>query len=126
MSAHVRDEVAEPLAAKALAARRGGQARGVTVKVRAGLEPSLVVGGAARLVSGKAQGRQLFYGVEWGGGGRRTFYRTAHGPVRRHTTRQFPRPPVRAFLLETFAREADDVSEAWLSVLDPFLDEWEG
>lgn len=129
MGKHVATQVAQPLADRVLAAR-DSRARAVGVKVRGGEQPQLVVGGAARVVSGGAAGRQLFYGLEFGGGrGYRAY--TGRSPrgrsyqLRRRVTAQFPRPPVHAFLFDTFAREADQVSEDWLAVLDPFLTAWE-
>ena len=38
----------------------------MATKARAGADPTIVVGGAKRVVSGGASPRQLVYGVEWG------------------------------------------------------------
>jgi hypothetical protein len=135
LSTDVATEVAEPLAAEVLRAsfRAGPYSGRFTVKVRKGVEPTLAVGGSRRVVAGGATGAQLFYGTEFGGSAHRhqpahkPYTRTSSGGVRhsvwRNTTAQFV--PARPFVYPTFRREFADVTEAWLEVLDPFLETWE-
>lgn len=127
--------VAEPLAADVRAAARGSVPFGprLTVTVARGAEPSIRIGGSKRAVTNGATGRQLVYGVEFGGSAVR--HQPAHVPyqrtrgtgqphsVWRNTTAQFR--PARPFIFPTFRARYADVSEAWLDVLDPILTRWE-
>lgn len=127
LSARVASDVAEPLAANVRAAARPPYATRVKVSVRKGVEPQLVAGGRARVFSGGAAGVQVFYGNEFGGGTRKRRYvgsspRGHRYAISRRTARQFARP--RPFVLNTFARRHDQVSDAWLGVLDPLLQAW--
>jgi hypothetical protein len=131
----VSEEVAGPLARDVAAARFRAQPFGphVDVRVRKAAEPTLVIGGRRSTVSGGASGAQLFYGTEWGGSrarhqpAHRPYSRVSSGGVRhtvwRNTTAQFV--PPRPFVFPTFRRDFAKVTDAWLGVLDPFLDAWE-
>lgn len=68
----VTEDVARPLAAKISSAASGPYAAVLApaVKVKADLTPVIRIGGARKVVSGKASVRQLLYGTEWGGGKR--------------------------------------------------------
>jgi len=129
LTARVGTDVATPLAAAVREQAYGPYGPKVRISVRKGVEPAIVAGGRSRVFSGGAAGVDVFYGNEFGGGKSKTWYATSSPKgtrysVHRATTRQFRRPP-RPFVLSTFAAQRDEVSDAWLAVLDPLLDEWE-
>lgn len=135
LSTAVATEVAAPLAAAVLSARfrSGPFGPAIDVRVRKGVEPTIVIGGRGSRVSNGASGAQLFYGVEFGGSLNR--HQPAHRPylrrspggvthtVWRNTTRQFV--PKRPFVYPTFRREYAHTTDAYLTILDPFLHAWE-
>lgn len=96
LSTSVQPEVAEPLAADIAAAYVGPWARplAISTKARKLADPTIVVGGTRRVVSGGASARQLVYGAQWGGGQRvsNVTRRSRSGKAvryRAHVTRQF-------------------------------------
>lgn len=131
----VAADVATPLAA---AVRRAGASAGpygplIDVKVRKGAEPTISVGGSRVVGRNGARGKDLFYGTEFGGS--RSRHQPAHRPYVRHyaggdtgtvwrnTTAQFvPRHP---FVYPTFRARYEDTLNAYLDILDPFLEAWE-
>lgn len=131
----VFDDVASPLAAAVRNASRGSRPFGplLEVKARKGTDPTIVVGGSRRLARNGATGRQLVYGVEFGGS--RSRHQPAHRPytrtyrngkphsVWRNTTAQFV--PAKPFIYPTFRAEYAETAEAFLAMLDPFLEAWE-
>lgn len=120
LKAEVKEKVAQPLAQKVAEASRGKWAGPLSkaVKVRSADDPTIVVGGTQRLVSGGATGRQLIFGTEFGGGNRvSTVNRkpgrrgrvargergaNGRGVYRRRTTKQFN--PASPFVFETVRR----------------------
>lgn len=89
----VQEQVAAPLADRVGAAARGpwaAQLRAAT-KARKLADPTIVIGGSRKVVSGGANPRQLVYGTEFGGGKRRTAVPSRPGRrgYTRVTTRQF-------------------------------------
>lgn len=122
----VRDKVAAPLADKVRAAGTGvyGTRVAGTTKVRAGADPTIVLGGAKRIASGGAKGRDLVFGTEFGGHSRvtaipRTSRRAGH---RRRSTRQFARGRS-PFIFRTVARNLDTTFDTWCDLIDEHLDE---
>ena len=133
MSVRVKPEIAVPLAAKIASAAGGpwGPVLAAATKARAGADPTIVVGGARKVVSGKAAAYQLVYGVEFGANPNTTrrYSVTKHGMIpgsrgatkvfMRHATRQFVGrkhpfifPTIRregGWILDQFATIADDV-----------------
>lgn len=128
----VQERVAEPLAEAVRQRYTAGPpmvaALAQAVKTRVQVEPVLVVGGARRLVSGGAKGRQLVYGVEFGSGSvvKRARQLGATGRARgstRGTTAQFAGPG-HDVVFGTFRARAEQTYTAWLGVLDTVLDQW--
>lgn len=121
----VRDEVAEPLAGSIRTAGSGVYARRVapTTRVRAGTDPTLVVGGAKRVASGGARGRDLVFGTNFGGGRRVTAVpaRSGRRGHRRHTTKQFTRRE--PFVFGTIARELGRTFDRWVGIVDDAVDQ---
>lgn len=141
VQAELKEKVAEPLAAKVAQAARGPWARplSVSVKVRAGVDPTIVIGGTRSLVSGGATGRQLIFGTEFGGGQRVSNVnreRNSEGRVRkgrisaaerarqrkggrtiykRHTTKQFS--PATPFVFETVEASAEWAVEQFAEIV---------
>lgn len=115
----VQEQVARPLAARISAAASGpyGPALSGAVKARAQADPTIVIGGARRVVSGGASARDLVYGVEFGGGKKvRAVARTArHEGYRRHTTNQFRIP--HPFVFDTIGRSMDWVLDAFAELV---------
>lgn len=128
LSSEVQPRVAVPLAAKIANAYAGPWAAplAASTKARKLADPTVVIGGARRVVSGGASGRQLVYGATWGGGGVRVSTvtrRTRNGgrpaTYKAKTTRQFRGkandrifPTIRAngvWILDEFATIVDDV-----------------
>jgi hypothetical protein len=95
LSAGMREEIADPLAARIRSAGRGVYSSRVapTAKGRASADPKVVVGGARRVASGGATARDLVFGAEFGGGSRITPVRASNRnrSHARRTTRQFLR-----------------------------------
>lgn len=95
IASEVKPQVAVPLAGKIGADLAGPWARVLAgqVKARASAEPVVVIGGARKLVSGGASGRDLVFGSQFGGGKRVTA--VAPSPRRRgyklKSTQQFVR-----------------------------------
>lgn len=92
MSQRMKPEVAEPLAARVRSAGSSVYGRRVaaTAKARAGANPTVVVGGTQRVVSGGGTGRQIVFGAMFGGGSRIAIIRSRRARTHlRHTTRQF-------------------------------------
>jgi hypothetical protein len=126
LAADVQQAVAGPEAARVAGAWRGPwatQLAGAT-KARKLADPTIVVGGAKRVVRGGASARQLVYGENFGGGGRRRSVtrRKRHGGTvsfKRDTTAQFAARGSRtifrqldadtALILEGFAQSVDRV-----------------
>jgi hypothetical protein len=133
----VQAQVAEPLADAVRAAYAAGPPMAAAlsgqVKTRINAEPVVSVGGARRLVSGGAAGRQLVYGVEFGSGthpqrAERLARRSHHGTGRkgsrtRGTTAQFAGQGGH-YVFGTFARQAEATFDRWLGILETVLDEW--
>jgi hypothetical protein len=133
LQSELKDKVAEPLAAKVAQAARGKWARplSLSVKVRAGVDPTIVVGGTRSLVSGGATGRQLIFGTEFGGGNRvSTVNRppgkrgrvargergtNGRGVYKRHTTKQFS--PATPFVFETVEANAEWAVEQFAEIV---------
>lgn len=90
----VRDDIATPLAASIAQSWVGPYAAVLAsaTKARVSADPRIAVGGSRPRLSGGAGPRDLVFGVEWGGGKRRTrIARTSkHAGYVRHSTRQFP------------------------------------
>lgn len=131
---HVRTEVAEPLARAVASAASGAMPYGPSaqpvVKARLDFEPVVVIPARprARTTEGRATVGNVVFGQEFGGGGRvRPVERTkpSGGTVifRRDVTAQFQTH--RPFIYVTLRRNAASALEAWATVLDPFLEEWE-
>jgi hypothetical protein len=128
LSAQVQPRVAVPLAGKVANAYAGPWAAplAAATKARKLADPTIVIGGAKRVVSGGASARQLVYGATWGGGKRVSTVtrRTRRGSstYRAHVTKQFQGkardnifPTLRAqggWVLEEFANIVDEVWEA--------------
>ena len=123
MSVRVKPEVAIPLAAKIASNAVGPWAAVLAkaTKARASADPTIVVGGARKVVSGGASARALVYGVEFGSTGRTVTGVPAgrgHRSYSRKSTRQFLAhkqpfvfPTIKAnggWVLEQFATIADD------------------
>lgn len=126
----VRDDVATVVADDIRAAGSGVYARRVapTAKVRAGAEPTVVVGGGKRVASGGARGRDLVFGVNFGGKGDkvkavpRAATRQGRGAgYRRHSTRQFMgrREPI---VFGTIGRNLDRYLDRWADVVTDLID----
>lgn len=96
LAAQVQPKVAVPLAGKIAQAFGGPWSAplSASTKARKLADPTIVIGGARRVVSGGATARQLVYGATFGGGTRRSTVtrRTRSGSsttYQVHTTRQF-------------------------------------
>jgi len=95
LASEVQAQVADPLAGKIAQAFQGPWAAPLarSTKARKLADPTIVVGGARRVVSGGASARQLVYGATFGGGSRVSSVtrRTRSGTTsyKVHTTRQF-------------------------------------
>jgi len=127
LAAQVQPRVAVPLAAKVAQAFTGPWAAplAASTKARKLADPTIVVGGSRRVVSGGASARQLVYGATWGGGKRvaSVTRRTRRGSstYRAHVTKQFQGksrdniiPTLKAqggWVLEEFANIVDEVWE---------------
>jgi hypothetical protein len=127
LSSQVQPQVAVPLAAKIANNLTGPWATplAASTKARKLADPTIVIGGAKRVVSGGASARQLVYGVTFGGGSRvtTTTRRTRNGgrptTYKLPSTRQFRGKgndqvfgTIRAegaWVLEQFANIVDDV-----------------
>ena len=120
LRARTKEEVADPMATDIRAAGRGVYSRRVapTAKVRSNADPTIVVGGARKVASGGAKGRDLVFGAHFGGGSRVTAIPTRPGRAghRRHTTRQFAgtKDP---FVFYTVGRNAARYLELWADVI---------
>lgn len=123
IAARATAEVAQPVA-QAMAARFTGpwaRVLAAGTKARKQADPTIVVGGARRVVSGGASVRQLAYGNEWGGGVRRArVSRSTRGGGRSTTytarvTRQFrtPHPAV----IPTIRAESGAMLDAWAGIV---------
>lgn len=116
----VRDEVAAPLATDIRGAGTTTYGRLVapTAKVRASGDPTVVVGGARRVASGGAKGRDLVHGIHFPAGNRVTAVpaRAGRAGYRRRTTRQFDRPKD-PFVFRTIAARLDATFDRWASIV---------
>ena len=121
LRSRVRAEVAEPIAADVRSGGSSVYARrlGPTTRVRAQADPTIVVGGAARVASGGAKGRDLVYGTNFGGGSRVTPVpaRAGRRGYRRRTTRQFA-GRTDPFVFRTVGRNLDRYLVLWASIVD--------
>ena len=127
IAADAQTRVADPVVADLRGRWAGPWARQLAAgtKSRKAADPTLVIGGARRVVSGGASVRQLVYGAEWGGGKRVTPTRrtTRNGgratAYRLRSTRQFLRPT--PALVPTLRDNAGRMLTAWAElVLDTF------
>lgn len=125
IASEIKPEVAVPLAAKIGAGLAGPWASVLAgqVKARASAEPVIVVGGARRLVSGGASGRQLVYGAQFGGGKRTTVVAptSRRRGYRLRSTRQFVRT-VRPTIYPTIARNGEWVLSRFADVVGRVLE----
>jgi hypothetical protein len=125
LASEVKTEVAVPLAAKIAAAASGpyGRALSGAVKARAQADPTIVIGGSRKVVSGGANARQLVFGTEFGGGKRTT--RIARRPgragYRRRTTNQFV--PAHPFVFSTIGDNVDWVLDRYSDIVLKVLNE---
>ena len=124
LSARVRPEVVEPVAADMRAAATGPHAAllAAGVKPRTGATPELVIGGARPRISGGASPRDVVFGDEFGGGSRVTEVPARQGrrAYRRHTTRQFKRRP---FAFPTIARDLEKILDGYATIVTDTLEE---
>jgi hypothetical protein len=127
LASEVQGQVAEPLAGKIAQAFTGpwSGALARSTKARKLADPTIVVGGARRVVSGGASGRQLVYGATFGGGSRVSTVtrRTSSGrstSYKVHTTRQF-RGKGRDDLFNTIRSEGAWVLTQFASIVDDVL-----
>lgn len=128
LSAQVQPQVAVPLAEKIANAYQGPWAvpLAAQTKARKLADPTIVVGGAKRVVSGGANARQLVYGATFGGGTRlsTTTRRTRNGgrstTYRHRSTRQFQGKGNDA-LFGTIRREGAWVLEQFANIVDDVL-----
>ena len=127
LSSGVQDEVAVPEASRVKAALSGpwGSALAASTKARKLADPTIVVGGTRRVVSGGASGRDLVYGSQFGGGGRVSTV-TRRGPgrpstFRRRSTRQFAGKG-RETILPTIRRDADLILAGFARIVDRVLE----
>lgn len=128
ISTRATELVAAPIARRIQAAYTGPWARALAAgtKARKAADPTIVVGGARRVVSGGASVRQLVYGDQFGGsrrvtpttrrtrdGGRTTSYRL-------RSTRQFgqPRPAIIPTLRKSTAQMLEAFADLVLDVFD--------
>lgn len=124
LASEVKTEVAVPLAQKISVKAGGpyGPALSGAVKARASADPTIVIGGSRKIVSGGANARQLVFGTEFGGGKRRTRVPTRPGRkgYSRKSTNQFV--PAHPFVFPTIADNGewvlDQFSDIVLKVLD--------
>lgn len=119
LKARVRDRVAEPIAADVRAGGSTTYTRLVagTTRVRADADPTVVLGGARRLVSGGARGRDLVFGAQFGGGKAVVSVPSRPGQRahRRRSTMQFGgRDP---FVFATLRRNIDRYLGLWADVV---------
>lgn len=122
----VRDDVAEPLAGE-IRGSFSGPYRGVlvaAVKTRIQGDPTLVVGGTRRVLSGGASVRDVVFGNEFGGGDRVSSVRatTRARSHRRHTTRQFA-GKARGNIIGTIRKTADVTFDRWADVVARIINE---
>ena len=124
LASGVKSDVAAPLAAKIGAAAAGpyGHALSGAVKARAAADPTIVIGGSRRVVSGGASARDLIYGTEFGGGKRTTAVprNAKHKGYRRRSTNQFH--PAHPFVFPTIGRESDWVLDQFATIVLDTLD----
>lgn len=113
-------EVAEPIAQDVRAAGTTIYARRVagTTRVRSQADPTIVVGGSRRVASGGARGRQLVFGVNFGGGGRVKAIpsRPGRSGHRRVTTNQF-KGRQDPFVFSTVFRNIDRYLGLWADIV---------
>lgn len=125
LASEVQSEVAAPLAQRISGAAGGGPWGGAlagAVKARKLADPTIVIGGGRRLVSGGASGRQLVYGREFGGGKRVTAIPAGNGHkgYRRKSTRQFARNH-KPFVFSTIGASGGWVLDKFADVVDKVL-----
>lgn len=125
LGAEVQTEVAEPLAGRIRSAAAGPYrgALSTSVKARKLADPTIVIGGTRKVVSGGANARQLVYGTEFGGGSRvsRVSANGRHRGYRRRSTRQFARS--HPFIFSTIGKSGGWVLEQFADVVNRLLGE---
>lgn len=125
LASEVKDEVATPLAGRISSAASGpyGRALSGAVKARAQADPTIVIGGSRKVVSGGANARQLVYGTEFGGGKRMTAVpRTAkHKGYKRASTNQFS--TYHPFVFPTIGKNLEWVLDTFADIVLKTLDE---
>ena len=127
LSVRVKPEVAVPLAARIASAASGpwGPVLAAATKPRASADPTIVVGGARKVVSGGASARALVYGVEFGSTGRTITGVNAgrgHRSYSRRSTRQFLRHK-RPFIFPTIRSSGGWVLDKFATIVDDVLGE---
>ena len=124
LASEVKTAVALPLAGKIGSAARGpyGAALSGSVKARAAADPTIVIGGSRKVVSGGANARQLIYGTEFGGGKRITRVPTTpkRAGYRRRSTNQFV--PAYPFVFPTVGKNMDWVLDTYADIVLKTLD----
>lgn len=127
LAAEVQPRVAVPLAGKVAQAFGGPWAAplAASTKARKLADPTIVIGGARRVVSGGASARQLVYGATFGGGSRRSTVtrRTRSGrstTYQVHTTRQF-RGKARDDVFDTIRANGAWVLTQFAGIVDDVL-----
>lgn len=129
LAADVQPQIAEPLADKIAASFVGPWAAplAISTKARKLADPTIIVGGSRRVVSGGASARQLVYGAQFGGGTRVSTVsrRTRGGKATRyhtHTTRQFAGRG-RATIFTTIRDQAAWALDRFAGIVDRVLSE---
>lgn len=125
---NVRSQVAIPIADDIRSAGRSVYARRVagTVRTRSSGDPTIVVGGAKRVASGGAKGRDLVFGTNFGGGNRiKAVPRSdSHRGYRRHSTHQFRRQRD-PFVFRTVGQNLDRYLDLWAGIVDKVVTEYD-
>ena len=127
LSVRVKPEIAVPLAGRIAGAAGGpwGPVLATATKARAGADPTIVVGGARKVVSGGASPRALVYGVEFGSTGRTVTGVPAgrgHRSYSRKSTRQFLAHK-RPFIFPTIRSSGGWILDQYATIVDDVLGE---
>lgn len=126
LAADVQPLVADPLADKIAATFTGPWAAPLAgaTKARKLADPTIIIGGAKRVVSGGANARQLVYGSQFGGGQRvgKITRKTRHGTTtyKAPTTRQFVRH-TQETIFPTIRREGGWVLDQFAEIVAKIL-----